>query len=49
MRYPKDNSKITGYKEEPWHIRYLGIDVATKVHEAGITYDEYVDLYLTDY
>lgn len=49
VRYPKDNSKITGYKEEPWHIRYLGIDVATKVHEAGITYDEYVDLYLTDY
>ena len=49
VRYPKDNSKITGYKEEPWHIRYLGRDIATKVHDKNITYDEYVDLYLTEY
>lgn len=47
IRYPKDNSFITGYKEEPWHIRYIGIEHATKVHELGITYDEYYDLYLT--
>ena len=49
VRYPKNNSKITGYKEEPWHIRYLGRDIATKVHDKNITYDEYVDLYLTEY
>lgn len=49
IRYPKDNSNITGYKEEPWHIRYLGVDVATKVHNLGITYDEYYDLYIEQY
>jgi len=47
IRYPKDNSTITGYKEEPWHIRYIGIEHATKVHELNITYDEYYDIYLT--
>lgn len=47
VRYPKNNSTITGYQEEPWHIRYIGVEHATKVHELGITYDEYYDLYLT--
>ena len=49
IRYTKDNNKITGYKEEPWHIRYIGIEHATKVHELNITYDEYYDLYLTNH
>lgn len=49
VRYPKDNSSITGYKEEPWHIRYIGIEHATKVHELNITFDEYYDLYLKEY
>ena len=48
VRYPKDNSTITGYQEEPWHLRYIGVEHATKVHELGITYDEYYDLYLTN-
>lgn len=48
IRYPKDNSFITGYKEEPWHIRYIGVEHATKLHELGITYDEYFDIYLKD-
>lgn len=47
IRYPKGNSEITGYKEEPWHIRYIGTQHATKVHDLNITYDEYYDLYLT--
>ncbi len=49
VRYPKDNSTITGYKEEPWHLRYIGVEHATKVHELEITYDEYYDLYLTEH
>ena len=49
IRYPKDNSTITGYKEEPWHLRYIGIEHATKVTELGITYDEYYDLYFKEY
>ena len=46
VRYTKDNINITGYIEEPWHLRYLGIDIATDVVQKGLTYDEYYDLYL---
>lgn len=49
IRYTKNNQSITGYQEEPWHIRYLGVDLATKVHNSGLTYDEYYDYYLTRY
>ncbi len=46
IRYPKGKQHITQFIEEPWHIRYLGIELATKVHESGLTYDEYYDLYM---
>lgn len=46
IRYPKGTTPITGYIEEPWHLRYLGIDAANDVHEKNITFDEYYDLYL---
>lgn len=46
VRYPKGKQHITQFIEEPWHLRYLGIDLATKVHDSGLTYDEYYDLYM---
>ncbi len=46
VRYTKETEPITGYIEEPWHLRYLGVDLATKVYESNLTYDEYYDLYL---
>lgn len=46
VRYTKENRAITGYIEEPWHLRYVGEDVAIALHEQGITFDEYYDLYL---
>lgn len=49
VRYTASGVPITGYMEEPWHIRYLGIDLATKVYESGLTYEEYYDLYMTEY
>lgn len=36
IRYPKGKSSITGYKYEPWHIRYVGKDVAQAVHDAAV-------------
>ena len=45
-RYEEGKASITGYKPESWHFRYLGEDIATKVHEEGITYDEYYAFYL---
>jgi len=43
IRYPKGKEDITGYSYEPWHIRYLGIEVATKVYESGLTLEEYLE------
>ena len=45
-RYPKNDVKITGYDWEPWHYRYIGVEAATKIHEEGITFDEYYAYYV---
>lgn len=41
LRYPKDKEHITGYSYESWHYRYVGVDIATYIHEHNITFDEY--------
>lgn len=46
IRYPKGKQHITQFIEEPWHLRYLGVELATKVHHSNLTYDEYYDLYM---
>jgi len=42
IRYTSDNSYITGYKDEPWHIRYVGVNNATYIYENNITLEEYI-------
>ena len=37
LRYPSDKTDITGYTFEPWHFRYVGTDLATEMHETGVT------------
>ena len=46
LRYPKRQSRIMGYKYEPWHLRYVGVETATRIHNEGITFDEYYAYYL---
>lgn len=41
VRYPDGKSKITGYHYEPWHIRYVGIPVATYLYKNKLTLEEY--------
>ena len=41
IRYPKDKASITGYAYEPWHIRYVGIELATYLYENNLTLEEY--------
>ena len=36
--------EIDGYYVEPWHWRYLGTWLATKLHERNITFTQYVVL-----
>jgi zinc D-Ala-D-Ala carboxypeptidase len=37
LRYPADKIDITGYTFEPWHYRYIGVDLSTEMHERGVT------------
>lgn len=41
IRYPKGKDSSTGYMYEPWHVRYIGVDLATKVTESGLSLEEY--------
>lgn len=40
--YPKDKTDITGYKYEPWHYRYFGIDKAKEIYDSGLTITEFL-------
>ena len=42
LRYPKGKEHITGFKYEPWHYRYVGIEAASIIHEKKITLEEYI-------
>lgn len=42
IRYPKGKTEITGYIYEPWHIRYLGTDIAKMVYDSGLTLEEFL-------
>ena len=41
LRYPKGKEHITGFKYEPWHIRYVGKKIAKYIYENNITLEEY--------
>lgn len=43
LRYPKDNENITGYKYEPWHFRYVGVEHAKYIKENSLTLEEYLN------
>ncbi len=42
IRYQQEWEEITGYKYEPWHIRYVGIDHATAMYTQQIPMETYV-------
>jgi zinc D-Ala-D-Ala carboxypeptidase len=44
IRYPLGKEEFTGYQYEPWHLRYVGIDVAAKIYERKVTLDEYFNV-----
>ena len=41
IRYQKDKEEITGIAEEAWHVRYVGVDVATAIYNSGLCLEEY--------
>lgn len=41
VRYPKNKEHITGYRYEPWHLRYVGKNLASYLKNENITLEEY--------
>lgn len=44
LSYPRDKEAITGYKYEPWHFRYVGLEHAAAIYERGLALEEYLAL-----
>ena len=42
LRYPKGEEGATGYSFEPWHYRFVGVEVASAIYKKGLTLEEYV-------
>ena len=36
LRYPQGLDQVTGYTFEPWHYRYIGVPLATELHNTGV-------------
>ena len=44
LRYPKDKEAETGFMYEPWHVRYLGVELAQKITDSGLCLEEYLGI-----
>lgn len=43
LRYPADKTELTQINYEPWHLRYVGVEVATYMYENGLCLEEFHD------
>lgn len=45
IRYPAGKESVTGYNYEPWHIRYVGVELAGEMRRTGVqTLEEFFGL-----
>ena len=44
LRYPQGKEEETGYMYEPWHIRYLNVELAKAITESGLSLEEYLGI-----
>ena len=42
VRYPGGKSHITGVIYEPWHFRYVGVEIAMDMKDTGLCLEEYL-------
>lgn len=49
IRYPEKKTDITGYSYEPWHIRYVGKNLAKYLHKENLTLEEYYETTTVDH
>ena len=43
IRYQKDKQDITGIIFEPWHLRYVGVQVAQYMRDANLSLEEFTE------
>nr|MBA3758677.1 D-alanyl-D-alanine carboxypeptidase family protein [Candidatus Saccharibacteria bacterium] len=45
VRYPNGKENVTGYQYEPWHLRFVGKELAIEMNKTGIqTLEEFFGL-----
>lgn len=44
IRYQKTTQNLTGYEYEPWHVRYVGIDLAAQLNKTDQTLEQFFSL-----
>lgn len=44
VRYQEGKEKLTGYQYEPWHLRYVGDELAAEIYKSGKTMEEFFGL-----
>lgn len=44
IRYPEGKQEYTGFIYEPWHIRYVGKELAEKITNSGLCLEEYLGI-----
>ena len=49
VRYPEKKKEFTKINFEPWHLRYVGVEHATKMHELDMCLEEYVEYLWANY
>ena len=49
QRFPVGKQSITGYVDEWWHYRYVGVDLAKAIKESGLCMEEYFNVEGGDY
>lgn len=47
IRYPEDKEDITKVPYEPWHLRYVGRDIAGYIKRTGMTLEEFTEAWQT--
>ena len=48
LRYPTGTTEITGIIYEPWHYRYVGVEVAKDIQAQNVTLEEYLNAVVTE-
>ncbi|MBR5570739.1 MAG: D-alanyl-D-alanine carboxypeptidase family protein, partial [Oscillospiraceae bacterium] len=44
IRYPYGKTEFTGIMHEPWHVRYVGVELAMELKELGLCMEEYMQM-----